>query len=46
MDKIRLVVEVEEDVYDELCSYPQSRVNILYAEENNNEHSDISYPKH
>ena len=33
MTKIRIVAEIDEDVFDELCSYPQDIVNILVAED-------------
>lgn len=33
MKKIRIIAELEEDVFDELCSYREDRVNILYAED-------------
>lgn len=33
MTKIRIVAEIDDDIFDELCSYPQDRVNILIAED-------------
>lgn len=33
MAKIRIIAEVDDDVFDELCSYRVERVNILYAEQ-------------
>ena len=32
MEKIRLVVEVTDDMYDFLCTHQDGEVNILYAE--------------
>ena len=32
MEKIRLVVEVTDDMYDFLCTHQDGKVNILYAE--------------
>ena len=45
MTKIRIVAEMDEDVFDELCSYKKSRVNILFAEDAaiSKEESGISY---
>ena len=33
MTKIRIVAEIDDDVFDELCSYPEHIVNILIAED-------------
>ena len=33
MTKIRIVAEIDDDVFAELCGYPQDRVNILIAED-------------
>lgn len=34
MDKIRIVAEIDEDVFDMLCGrYDKSRVNIIFAED-------------
>lgn len=41
--KYRVVVELEEDVFDELCSYPEDRVDILFVEEADVEESGIKY---
>lgn len=30
MTKIRIVAEIDDDIFDELCSYPQDRVNVFY----------------
>lgn len=30
---VRIVAEIDDDIFDELCSYPQDRVNILIAED-------------
>ena len=47
MTKIRIVAEIGEDIFDELCSYNKDRVDILYAESADEipvDESDISYP--
>lgn len=33
MPKIRIVAEIDDDIFDELCSYSNARVNILYDED-------------
>lgn len=47
MKKFRVVVDMDEDIFDELCSYREERLNILFAKEviiTQNE-SDISHPE-
>lgn len=47
MTKIRIVAEMDEDIFDELCSYPTDSVDILYAEDAEipKNKSDITYPE-
>ena len=47
MTKIRVVVEMDDDIYDELCSYRKDRAEVLLAEDAtiSKEESGINYTK-